>query len=91
MQRPEHEILSLGAGAQRVLSDDAFNSIFKEYSDQCLASIVGSQPHEVKAREFEYAKLKALIGFSQHMVSYAEAAQTIINKNDPNNIQSDED
>jgi hypothetical protein len=88
MQRPEHEIVSLGEGAERVLSDDAFNVIFKEYSDQCLASIVGSQPHETKLREFEYTKLQALIGFSHHLASYVEAAHNIINKD---KHQSDED
>jgi hypothetical protein len=88
MQRPEDEILALGEGAERVMRDDAFNTLFKEYSDQCLAAIVGSQPHEAKLREFEYTKLQALIGFSTHLASYVEAAQNIINKD---KTQSDED
>lgn len=74
-----------------MLSDDTFNQLFREYSDASLAAIVASQPHEVKAREFEYSKLQALIGFSNYLAGFVEAAQNIINKNDPNNIQSDED
>jgi hypothetical protein len=89
MERPEHEILALGEGCRNVLTDETFNQLFKEYTDLSLAAIVASQPHETKLREFEYAKLQAVMGFSNYLAGFVEAAQNIINKNDPQ--QSDED
>ena len=80
MQRSEDELLALGEGAKRVLTDDVFNQLFREYSDASLAAIVASQPHEVKAREFEYTKLQALIGFSNYLAGFVEAAQNILTK-----------
>ena len=80
MERTEDQILTLGEGCKRVLSDDTFNQLFREYSDASLAAIVASQPHETKAREFEYAKLQALIGFSNYLAGFVEAAENIINK-----------
>jgi hypothetical protein len=89
MQRTEDQILALGDGCKSILTDDTFNQLFKEYSDLSLAAIVASQPHEVKVREFEYAKLQAIIGFGNYLAGFVEAAQNIINKDDPQ--QSDED
>lgn len=89
MQRTEDEILAVAEGARFILTDETFNTLFKEFSDQSLAAIVGSQPHESKLREFEYTKLQALIGFSNYLAGFVEAAQNIINKNAPQ--QSDED
>jgi hypothetical protein len=90
MQRPESEILALGAFTKDLLSNVTFNALFKEYTDQMLTAIVSSAPHEVKVREFEYAKSRAMLGFLDHLAGFAEAAQNIINKsNDPD--QSDED
>lgn len=80
MQRPEHEIVALGAGCKTILSDDTFNRLFREYSDASLDAIVQSQPHETKLREFEYTRLHALKGFTNFLVSFVEAAQNIINK-----------
>ena len=90
MERTDDQILALGEGCRRVLEDETFNQLFKEYSDASLATIVASQPHEVKAREHEYAKIQALIGFSNFLAGFVEAAQNIINRSNPN-IQSDED
>lgn len=89
MDRPEHEILALGDGARGVLSDETFNALFKQFSDLCLQTIVSSQPHEVKVREFEYAKLQALIGFSQYLASFVEAAENIKNKEQPRDDDAD--
>ena len=87
MERTEDQILTLGEGCKRVLSDDTFNQLFREYSDASLAAIVASQPHEVKLREFEYAKLQALKGFAEYLASFVEAAHNITNPPQ----QSDED
>lgn len=80
MERTEDQILTLGEGCNRVLTDDVFNQLFREYSDASLAAIVASQPHEVKAREFEYSKLQALIGFSNFLAGFVEAAESIRNR-----------
>jgi hypothetical protein len=87
MERTQDEILALGEGARNVLSDDTFNTLFKEYTDLSLQAIVASQPHETKAREFEYAKLQALKGFAEHLTGYVLAAHNILNPPQ----QSDED
>jgi hypothetical protein len=87
MERTQDEILALGEGARGVLTDDTFNTLFKEYTDLSLASIVASQPHEVKLREFEYAKLQALKGFADYLAGFVEAAHNITNPPQ----QSDED
>lgn len=80
MERTEDQILSLGEGCRRVLDDATYNQLFREYSDASLAAIVASQPHEVKAREHEYAKIQALIGFNEYLVGFVEAAQNIITR-----------
>jgi hypothetical protein len=90
MERSDQELLALGDFAKGLLTNDTFNVVFKEYSDLSLQAIVGSKPHETKLREFEYAKLQALVGFTDYLVGFAEAAQNLINKNDPT-YQSDED
>jgi hypothetical protein len=87
MQKSEDAILALGEGAKKILNDDTFNTLFKEYSDLSLQSIVASQPHETKAREFEYAKLTALKGFAEYLAGFVLAAHNIINPPE----QSDED
>lgn len=80
MERTQDQLLTLGEGCKRILTDDVFNQLFREYSDASLAAIVASQPHETKLREFEYTKLQALIGFSNHLAGFVEAAENIINK-----------
>ena len=90
MSRTDDEILSLGAYTKDLLTGETFNELFKEYSDLSLANIVNSKPHEVKLREFEYAKLQALTGFLQHLASFAEAAENIINASAPER-EPDED
>ena len=87
MERTESEVVALGEGARNVLTDATYNTLFKEYTDISLASIVASQPHEVKLREFEYAKLQALKGFAEYLASFVEAAHNITNPP----IKSDED
>jgi hypothetical protein len=89
MERPEHDIVALGAYTTGLLNDTTYNELFKEYTDQSLSAIINSAPHEVKVREFEYAKMQALLGFNTFLAGFATAAQNIINK-DANN-QSDED
>jgi hypothetical protein len=90
MQRTESEIVAVGEYASSLLMHDTFNALHKEYTDAMLSAIVSSQPHEAKLREFEYAKVQAIIGFVNHLVSLAEAAQAIINKN-TQPIQSDDE
>lgn len=90
MQRTDDELLALGEFATNLLSDDTFNRVFKEYSDLILQSIVTSKPHETKLREFEYAKLQALTGFTEHLMGFAEAAHRILNPTNEHD-QSDED
>lgn len=89
MQRSDSQIIAMGTFTKELLSSDAFCELYKEYTDQSLANIVSSQPHEVKVREFEYAKLQAVAGFVSHMAGLAEAAQTIINNS--TQPSSDED
>lgn len=72
-----------------MLSDETFNQLFREYSDASLAAIVASQPHEVKAREHEYAKIQALIGFNEYLVGFVEAAQNIINRGQHRDDETD--
>jgi hypothetical protein len=79
MQRPEHEVVALGEGARNVLSDETFNTLFKEYTDLSLSAIANSAPHETKLREFEYAKLQAIKGFAEYLASFVEAAHNITN------------
>ena len=81
MERTESEIIAVGTFAKELLSSGTFNALHKEYTDQMLSSIVSSQPHETKLREFEYAKTQAIIGFINHLVGLAVAAENIITKN----------
>lgn len=82
MQRTESEIVAVGTYAKELLSSDYFNALHKEYTDAMLSAIVSSQAHETKLREFEYAKTQAIIGFVNHLVGLAVAAENIINKNE---------
>lgn len=81
MERTESEIIAVGTYAKELLSHDTFNALHKEYTDLMLSNIVSSQPHESKLREFEYAKTQAIIGFVDHLVGLAVAAENIIQKN----------
>jgi hypothetical protein len=90
MERTESEIVVVGLYAKDMLSSDTFNALHKEYTDAMLSAIVTSAPHEAKLREFEYAKVQAIIGFVNHLVGLAEAAEKIINK-DTQPIDSDDD
>ena len=82
MQRTEREIIAVGAYVKEVLLSQTFNDLYKEYTDAMLSTIVSSQPHETKLREFEYAKTQAMVGFVNHLVGLAEAAEKIIKKNE---------
>jgi hypothetical protein len=64
-----------------LLTSQTFNELHKEYTDEMLSRIVSSQPHETKLREFEYAKTQAIMGFVNHLVALAVAAENIITKN----------
>jgi hypothetical protein len=90
MERTESEIVAVGTFAKDLLINDTFNALHKEYTDAMLSAIVSSAPHEAKLREFEYAKVQAIIGFVNHLVGLAEAAQTIITR-DTQPIQSVDD
>uniref|UniRef100_E6VL39 Uncharacterized protein n=1 Tax=Rhodopseudomonas palustris (strain DX-1) TaxID=652103 RepID=E6VL39_RHOPX len=79
MQKPTERIIAEGQWAQELLSSDHYCAMFKEYTDAMLATIVSSAPHEVKAREFEYAKLQAMIGFNNHLTSLVMQAQSLLN------------
>jgi len=80
--RTEDETVSLGQYAKALVSNDAFNVLYREYTDSMLSRIIESQPHETKVREFEYAQVRAMTGFINHLVGLAEAAEKIIQKND---------
>lgn len=88
MQRPDSEVVALGEFAKAFLTNETFNTIYKEYTDLMLNSIITSEPHELKKREFEYAKAQAIIGFVNHLTGYAVAAENIIQQSTE---QSDED
>lgn len=81
MQRTESEIVAVGTYARSLLESDTFNALHKEYTDAMLTAIVSSEPHETKAREFEYAKTRAMIGFVNHLLDLAVSAENIIQKN----------
>jgi hypothetical protein len=87
MQRPEHEVLALGEGARNVLSDDTVQHAVQGIHGPLPQCHRGSAPHEVKLREFEYAKLQAIKGFAEYLASFVEAAHNITNPPQ----QSDED
>lgn len=80
MERPESEIVALGDYTKGLLNDETFNALFKEYTDQSLSAIVSSKPHELKLREFEYAKLQAMTGFADFLAGFATSAQKIIDR-----------
>ena len=94
MQRTESEIVAVGTFAKDLLTSDTFNALHKEYTDAMLSAIVSSAPHEAKLREFEYAKVQAIIGFVNHLVGLAVAAENIINKDtqavEPDALDDDE-
>lgn len=90
MQRTESATVAVGTYAKEILSSITFNELHKEYTDEMLSAIVSSQPHEAKLREFEYAKVQAMIGFVNHLVGLAEAAEAIIQKNTQPIVQDDD-
>ncbi len=79
MQKTTAEIIAQGQWAQELLSSDLYCAMFKEYTDAMLATIISSAPHELKVREFEYAKLQAMVGFNNHLTSLAMQAQSLLN------------
>jgi hypothetical protein len=78
MNKSDAQIIAEGQQAMELLTSDFFNAMHKEYTDAILASIVQSQPHETKLREFEYAKLQAVIGFVNHLSAAATAAHNAV-------------
>jgi len=86
----DDQILDVGAYARALVENETFNRLYKDYTDGMLSRIVESQPQETKAREFEYAQIRAMTGFIGHLVGLAEAAARIIEKNEAQSLDPDE-
>lgn len=80
MQRPEEDILHIGEFVKTLFASDAFNMLWDEFQQAQVAAMLTTEPHEAKKREGIYARLNGAKDFTEHMSSYAEAAQAIIKK-----------
>jgi hypothetical protein len=65
-----------------MLSSEAFQALVQMYSQQCAADILGTKPHEVKAREQIYASYLGFEGFLALAKKFAETHEKLITTND---------
>lgn len=79
-QKQDHEIIAEGQEAEQLINNEFFNAMYREFTSACFDAIANSKPHETKLREFEYAKLQAIMGFNGALIERAMAAHNLLNK-----------
>lgn len=75
----DETILSLGGFCKELLGAEAFQALVQMYSQQCAADILGTKPHETKAREQIYASYMGFEGFLDLAKKFAEGFDNLAN------------
>lgn len=90
----DETILGLGGFCTELLGSEAFDALTKLYSQQCAVDILGTAPHETKAREGIYAAYQGFEGFLALMKKFSAAHDKLrskLNADETTRVEHDDD
>lgn len=83
----ENELITLGEYCERLLGEDNFNVLVKQYETQTIEHLLSTKPDEKERRENLYASMSGVRDFLGLMKFFVQEKDLLI---EPNEAPSDE-
>ena len=83
--------MSLGTYCKELLAHEHFNTVSDEFEAQSVQHLLLTQPHETQQREAVYAEIRGKREFISLLLTYAQQAEALIQKDAPKGHPDDEE
>lgn len=79
-------LLNIGSYCETLLQDPMFQYICSWYETQASTEMLSTKPHEIKAREYAYAKVQAHREFLSGLMDFVKQKNQALEKSQPDHL-----